>query len=213
MNMKKNIKNRIALVLMVITFSLLGSMAASAKTYKATVGVPINWSNEYYLYTGPKSGISKVKSSNKKVGTVVTKKAEYGDTANDISVYLKLKKTGKTTVTYKVKENGKTKSYKTKLVVYKYKNPFKTLKVGKVNYKSDFKGCDYSTRESSKGKITVKVKKGWKVKGIYARSAGSKWKKLKKNATVDIAKKHSVMISLKNKKGFIMNFYLWGAGM
>lgn len=192
---------------MVAVFTLLAGMSAFAKTHKETKGVPyFSWQKEYPVYSGPASGISKVKSSNKKVASVATRNG-----ASGIDVYLKIQKPGTTTLSYKVKKNGKTDSYKIKLNIYK--NPFKTLKIGSTNYKSQFNNGDYSTLMSGKGKVNIKVKKGWKIKSIKVQEAGSKWRKLKKGEKVDIENKHSLEIILKNTKdNFTAEYSIWGGG-
>ena len=202
-------RKRIAFVLMMAVFTLLAGMSASAKTRGRVVGAAINVEREYYLYGGEASGIADVKSSNQKVAAVVTEQD-----GTRVDVYLKLKKTGTTNVSYKIIKDGKSQTCKIRLCVYKYKNPFKTLKVGKANYKSQFKGgSDYSTLMEGRGKVQIAVRKGWKVKSVKVQSAGSGWKKLKKNAKVDIAKKNSLRITLKNKKyGFTKDFWIWGGG-
>lgn len=204
--MKMKIKNRVTFLLMAVVFTLLISMSASAKTHRETKGVPFwSWQREYHVYSGPASGISKVRSSNKKVAVVATRKGGTG-----VDVYLKLKKPGTTNLSYKLKKNGKTVTYKTKLNIYK--NPFKTLKVGKANYKSQFNNGDYSTLMEGQGKVKIKVKKGWKVKSIKVQSGG-KWRKLKKGEKVDIENKHSLKITLKNTKDrFTAEYWIWGGG-
>ncbi len=203
--MKMKIKKRITFLLMVAVFTLLASMNASAKTHRETKGVPF-WSwNEYHVYSGPASGISKVKSSNKKVAAVATRKGGTG-----VEVYLKLKKPGTTNLSYNLKKKGKTVTYKIKLNIYK--NPFKTLKVGNTNYKSQFSNGDYSTLMKGRGKVKIKLRKGWKVKSIKVQEGG-KWRKLKKGEKVDIENKHSLRITLKNTKDrFTTEFWIWGGG-
>ena len=204
--MKKKSRKWITLVLMAAVFTLLAGMSAFAKTHKETKGVPYG-QREYFVYSGPASGISKVKSSNKKVASVTTRKE-----GADVEVCLKLKKQGMTNLSYKVKKNGKTVTYKIKLCVYK--NPFKTLKVGNANYKSQFNGGDYSTLEIGKGKVKIKLKKGWKVKSIKVQGGGSNWRKLKKGEQVDIEHKHSLRITLKNTKyRFTTDYWIWGGGV
>ena len=117
-----------------------------------------------------------------------------------------------TNLSYKVKKNGKTVTYKIKLCVYK--NPFKTLKVGNANYKSQFSVGDYSTLLKGKGKVKIKLKKGWKVKSIKVQGGGSNWRKLKKGEQVDIEHKHSLRITLKNTKyRFTTDYWIWGGGV
>ena len=126
--MRNNIKKSFTMMLMAAVFTLLLGMSAFAKTYKENEGAPINLNKQYFIYYGPASGISKVKSSNKKVAVVITKKE-----GSDVHVYLKLKKTGTTNVSYSIKTGERKGTHKVKLNVYRYKNPFKVLKVGDVD--------------------------------------------------------------------------------
>ena len=205
--MRKKSRKWSGFIIMVAVFTLLAGMSASAKTHKETKGVPFySWQREYPVYSGPASGISKVKSSNKKVASVATRKEGSG-----VEVYLKVKKPGTTNLSYKVKKNGKTVSYKVRYNFYK--NPFKTLKVGKANYKSQFNNGDYSTLMMGKGKVSIKLKKGWKVKSIKVQGGGRGWRKLKKGEQVDIEHKHSLRITLKNTKyRYTADFWIWGGG-
>ncbi len=206
--MKMKIRKSILLVVMAAVFTLLAGMSASAKTRQTKVGAPINGDRVYFVYSGPASGIADVKSSNRKVAEVVTEHDE-----SDVTVYLRLKKTGTTSLSYKTTNEGKTEMHNIKLCVYKHKNPFRTLKVGNVSYKSQFSKGDYSTLQKGKGKVQVKVRKGWKVKTIKVQEPGKGWRKLKKNEKVDIPNKNSIMIILKNRKyGFTKEFWIWGGG-
>ena len=206
--MKKNRKTRIALLLMMAAFTLLSGMSASAKTITKKKNVPMNMSNEYYFYSGPASGIAEAVSSNPKVGVVVTETDE-----SDVNVYLKIKKTGTTTLSYKIIKNGNTDTYKIKLHVIRYQNPFRTLKIGKFSYKAQFNNSDYSTLMKGRGKVQVKLKNGWQLKAIKVQTKGSRgWRDLRSGETVDIARKNSLQISVKNKKtGLETSFWIWGA--
>ena len=202
--MRKKSRKWIGFIVLMAVFTLLAGMSASAKTHKEMRGARYYKGDSYFVYSGPASGISKVKSSNKKVASVTTRKE-----GSDVEVYLKVKKPGTTNLSYKIKKKGKTVSYKIKLNFFK--NPFKTLKVGKVNYKSQFNYSEYSTLCEGKGKVIIKLKKGWKVKSIKVQGGGSGWKKLKKGGQVDLEHKHSLRITLKNTKyGFTTDYWIWG---
>lgn len=206
--MKKNRKTRIVLLLMMTAFTLLAGMNTSAKTISKKVNAPVSLSNEYYIYSGPASRITDVTSSNTKTGVIVTENDE-----SDVNVYLKIKKTGYTNLSYKITKNGNTDTYKIRLHVYRYKNPFQTLKIGKFSYKSQFNNSDYSTLMKGKGKVQVKVKNGWQLKSVKVMFKGSSgWRDLKRGEAVDIAKKNSLQVIVKNRKyGYSISFWIWGA--
>ena len=128
------------------------------------------WSNYYtnkkngaWLYTGNNvfaaDSDSNMKSSKPKV--IAAKKTKYG-----YYVY-KIKKAGKTTITYNGTKytNGRSVSVKCvdKHTVYKYANPLKALKVGSTNYAGKLKKAPiYNTGGSLEGTVKVKAAKGWK---------------------------------------------------
>ena len=140
------------------------------------------------------SAITKLKSSKKSVATV--SKFVYGDTAY---VAINMKKPGKTTVTFNVKYKGKTVKAKTKVEIRKYVNPFKSLKIGSKNYASKFKENPYCTlTKTAKGKMTIKLKSGYKIKGIstYNGNDGSGYKILKNKKNITIKKGYVLSISV-----------------
>ena len=110
----------------------------------------------------------KVKSS-AKVTVKSSKKSVIEPFYESGHVYLSVKKKGKAKITIKNKSTKKT--YKCTVKVIKYKNPFKKFKVGKLNGAKTFKtwstGMMKSTpAKGTKAKVTIKAKKGWKVKKI-----------------------------------------------
>ena len=81
-------------------------------------------------------------------------------------VYITLLKPGTTKVSYKW--NGKV--YTFTLIVYKYKNPFRSFTIGSKNYTAKFKSRTSYTASSAslKGKVRIKLKSGWRLKSISA---------------------------------------------
>jgi uncharacterized protein YjdB len=134
------------------------------------------------------------KSSNPKVATV--SKFEYQGT---MYVAVAPKSPGKTDVTFRVKHNGKTIKAKVAVTILKYVNPFKALKIGSKSIVSLFKKTNMAhATKALKGKITYKLKKGWKLHTIscYNAKDGSNYKNLdpKKSNTI--------------KKGYRLSFGL-----
>ena len=64
-------------------------------------------------------------------------------------IHLIPRKLGKTTVSFKYKYNGKTRTYKFNIKVVKYTKPFRKLMVGSKNYANHFKNCSlkYGTEQ------------------------------------------------------------------
>lgn len=85
-------------------------------------------------------------------------------------VLLGAKEIGKSTVTVKITyQDGKTKTYKTKVKVAKYVNPVKTFKIGSKDYAKNFgtyRQSQFTVFPSKKAKVTVKLSSEWKIKDI-----------------------------------------------
>lgn len=172
MNMKKTWKILISLVLILtMLFGVIPVEAASAlvdvpKTETFTlysskdVGFGNTKKNEVYLYSVPSGTVTNLKSSKTAVAAAVKK--TYNGAA---FIYLKLKKAGKTTVSFKYKS----KTYKITVTVQKYKNPVSSIKIGNTKLASSkFKTLStqtlkYSSYANKKQKITISLAKGWKL--------------------------------------------------
>ena len=157
----------------------------------------------YVDVTCKKGKLTKVKSSNTKVVDVYPWGEDWKD-ANGFTI-VGLKK-GKATVTYTYKG----KKYKVKVVVKKYSNPVKVLKVGKKNYARKLKkNCYIEVKKWSawKGKkINVTPANGWKIKSIKYISVNSNYTKYSTKKVRNggkLPKKSGVMeviINLQNTK-------------
>lgn len=149
----------------------------------------------FYGYTFAKGKLTDVKSSNEKVVAPLL---------NDTTLYLSPMKAGKATVSYKYK--GKTR--KVKIVVKKYVNPIKTLKLGNKNYAKLFKKSIYG-RAAYKNYVGKRIKvvpaTGWKLKSLrYAKT-----KKLKNGGKIPAAAVNTypegqstllIFLTMQNKK-------------
>ena len=214
MNKKKGI-----LIWCVFCMLLMGSMSVSAKTIKSNVGYArgSNLYNSVEIYYGDAENISDLKSSNTKVADFVVKNQD-GMT----DVQLKLKKTGTTQLSYKIKQKNRIDTYKTKVTVYKYSNPFTKLKVGDTDYKSKFKKLTkknyyddtvfYQKAKVGSGKLNIGLKSGWKISKIrYSHCSDlGNWKTIKNKSNIKMDPCSEIIISVKNKKnGYVMKFDLW----
>ena len=190
--MKKNIK-KILSVLMSAAL-LAGSLAFAPVKAQAEIYAPESETLTYYntgdyvqfgvseIPAGTDFDVASVKSSDTSVATV--KEVYSAATGQDYgtghaSIYLTVKKAGKTTVSYKI---GK-ETYKTKITFKKgkssnvnYKNPLASITVSGLNGDKDFASkFDKSSglydslklsKTQSKAAIKVKAKSGWNVESI-----------------------------------------------
>lgn len=85
----------------------------------------------------------------------------------DKMIVFDTKSKGKATLTIKIKKKSGTKTYKCKVKVVGYSTPVKSLKLAKHSFtkkcKKKNKYLNYSPKHKTE-KVTVKCKRGWKVK-------------------------------------------------
>lgn len=103
------------------------------------------------------------------------------------------------------------KKYITNLTIAKYAKPVKKFKIGSSNLTSQFKKADNASmriKRTQKQKISIKTKKGWKVRSVtYEDSRSKKPKKVKNNKSITIKKPNSsekngsqIFVQLQNQK-------------
>lgn len=212
---------RVKRVLMgvVATFALLAAVLMLPVTALADSFGMLDYSSKitvsksempYIVEMGKKAkGATKVtvKSSKKSVVAAAVEQAWYSDGTEVSLPIITAKKAGVAHVTIKVTKGGKTKTYKMKVTVIKYKNPLKKLKLGNATLTKKFKKSTYySLNITAKQKLTVKAASGWKVKSIrysYYNPAKNAFvsKKIKSGGYVPYRKDGlNVTIELLNKK-------------
>ena len=151
-----------------------------------------------------------VKSSNKKVLTAARAKSGSDGT---LACKVKLKKTGKATVTLKLKHlsSGKTITYKKVYTVKKYANPIKTLKIGKKSLASKFKSATYYGQgKKLSGKLQIKTKNGWKVERIDLLGKSQVLKNdLKSGTKITLKKGYTLEVTLTKKGWRQMNYSIY----
>ena len=76
------------------------------------------------------------------------------------------KKAGTSKITVKFLLDGKTYTYKTKIKVVKYKNPFSSLKIGDTELAAELNTKNACNYQAASGVLNYKLNKGWKVKKI-----------------------------------------------
>ena len=144
-----------------------------------------------------------VKNSNNRVASL-----GYDEESDYIT--LKLKKPGTTTVQFTSHSEVATSSNKYIIYVINYKNPFKTLKIGSVNYASKFARtdeCCLNIGPVTGAKIKIALRKGWKLQKIYKSYTGKN--KIKNNGTVNLMPNDNIYIDIKNKKyGVVYTFWI-----
>ncbi len=124
--------------------------------------------------------VKKLKSSNTGVAQVSW------SAKNPSVIHFDLKKTGSTKITGVLYE-GKTKikKFTINLNVYKYSNPAKTFSLNDKNFASKFTNTDtytFKPGSTTKFKLKIKAKKGWKFEGVWYRNE-STTKKIKNKKT------------------------------
>ena len=165
--------------------------------------------------------IYSVKSSNSGAAKVV-KESWKDDTGKHTWYWLKTKKPGKATITIKYKNaSGKKATMKKKITVKKYPNEIKKLTVlGKnVNLKKTDNKFFYSKKcKTTKPKIKMTLKKGWKIEYISAGAyKNGNYKKevkvtktmLKKGKAISFSKKYDnvyISVFMINSKGDRINY-------
>gem|GEM_PF-4201756 len=151
--------------------------------------------------------VSNVKIANKKIATVSIVKDSNPKSGTYDVLYVEPVKKGTTTLSFKLNINGKKKSYKVKIQVKGYVNPFGTLKVGSVNYASRYNSAGSNnyihTSSAIKGKLSIKLKKGWELTpatGIYTGNiyGGELLKAVKNNTSIAVGNGQYLKISIYN---------------
>lgn len=161
--MKKVTKKLLALVL-VLTMAVIapvGAQAASVVKEETAYAIYYPKTNIYtyeqQIGISEKSKFTSLKSSRKSVATVVRKK-----TSGKYSLYVVPRKTGTTTISYKL--NGV--KHTQKVIVKKYVNPYKKVTINGKDITAQFKKSNaalvsYQKYKNKKVTIKYKMKKNW----------------------------------------------------
>ena len=155
--------------------------------------------NNYYLGTVFGAGENyKVTSSKPSVGKVKKYSSE--------QFFFYPKKAGKTQIKITGVVKGKKRTWKKVVKVVKFSQPFQSLKIDGKSYQKKVKGryayIGYNS-EKSKAKLTYKLKKGWKVKGVYSDDLCLQRLKTKKSYTIrkeEGYRYNTIYLVLKHKK-------------
>lgn len=165
-------------------------------------------------YPSSKYKITGIRVANPKILSAKAGKSEYGNKYG-VCLDVTVKRAGRTTITYKVKEKAgrkRTYSYKVKVRAYKYQNGLASLKIGKKQLAPLFKEADTATYsrpgKAITGKLSVKAKKGWKIDTILYYNGG-KDGFVKNGAKINVkaGKLGSLFIHMTEKKTGMNHYY------
>ena len=180
------------------------SKPSVAKSYTCTVqpsGAEGFWMDCYNIKVKnfPKGAtIKSIKSSNKKVVSYYFVQGS--------NVWFCPNKAGKTVISFKVVNKGKSTTLKTKVTVKKYQRPCSSFKVGSKEYASKFKkeAFYYGKKPLGKKKISVKAAKGWTVSSISVSYGDNTAKKIRNKSYITFSANSGldtqILVKFKNKK-------------
>jgi hypothetical protein len=191
--MKKFMKSMITFV-SVLALTILLSGVSSEQVCAAQ---PTFWNDSYTFMYSPewdsfglvvmnldKNAKVTVSSANKKIATVEWDK-------ENSTAWVHAKRVGTVKITVKVKQGGKTYKKITRMKWTKYSNPIKTIKIGTKKYPARYfdKNTSASMKKiSGSKKVTVKLKKGYKINSLGF-SRGGVYKDIKNGAKIRFTRK------------------------
>lgn len=153
-----------------------------------------------------------IRIKNMKKGDVITKAVPKGNDYSIVSAYtsdehyneilvntFNSSKSGTTKVLVNVKRGKKTYKLSMKVKVVSFASPIQSAKVGKKNVKKYISNVPYGLlKKDCSGKLSIKMKKGWKIQKIE-QTVNGKTKKIKNNKKINTAK-GAILITVKNAK-------------
>ena len=209
--MKKKMMTFISVFVLALSLTCMNVSAAvsknplsnwSAKDVKSVVSAETAKGCDYYTPKYSKNFKMTATSSNKKVATVKVYNFKDGKKYSKGFEVIQ-KGYGTTTIKVKVVKDGKTYTKSCKYTFYKYKNPFTTFKINGKGYKAtlDKKHNFALKKDRLKGKVTYKLKSGYKIQEIvaYSYAPSFKAKNIKSGSTLP-KNTDSLLVTVKNKK-------------
>lgn len=140
----------------------------------------------------------KVKSDNNSVVSFDSENhgKDYG------TIYLLAKKSGTANLTIKIKKSSGTNTYKMKIKVVAYENPFKSFKIGTKNIKKKYNKSNWYDMEIAKAKVKINItpKAGWTIKKIKYNGKKSKMVPKSRSAKAGESWKSQCTTSLQEAK-------------
>ena len=168
--MRKKVFSILLVFCMLFSMIMMTSVVTQAGELPESVTLVAYPEHDYQFFERVSTKASDLKTSNKSVVSI--KQAKQKDTYLGkycYYLYLKAQKPGTATVSVKLK--GKT--YTTKVIVKKYVNPVKSVKIGSTSVSgskfnsSSVVNLSYGKFAGTKLKTTVVLKKGWKLDKYY----------------------------------------------
>lgn len=168
--MRKKVFSILLVFCMLFSMIMMTSVVTQAGELPESVTLVAYPEHDYQFFERVSTKASDLKTSNKSVVSI--KQAKQKDTYLGkycYYLYLKAQKPGTATVSVKLK--GKT--YTTKVIVKKYVNPVKSVKIGSTSVfgskfnSSSVVNLSYGKFAGKKLKTTVVLKKGWKLDKYY----------------------------------------------
>ena len=157
----------------------------------------------YIKHLSSNAQITNIRSSNKKVKVTNYFNSSYAMRFRGLYVNASGCKAGtKSKITFRVKQNGKTYSLSCTVIVKKEPARFTKLSIGGKNYASKVTGYSQkiiSLPKNKKVKISVQVKSGMKLDGIYIIN-GTGAKKIKNGSSVKLSEGNKIYIEYKYTK-------------
>lgn len=153
-----------------------------------------------------------IRIKNMKKGDIITKVIPKGNDYSIVNAYdsderydeilvntFNSLKCGTTKVLVNVKRGKKTYKLSMKVKVVSFSSPIQSAKVGKKDVKKYISNVPMGQlKKNCSGKLSIKMKKGWKIVKI-TQTVNGKAKKIKNNKTVNTAK-GAILITVKNAK-------------
>ena len=167
----KYLKKISFLMIMMAVMAVVSKSALAAPYFptKCNIYKYNNIFSYYWVMDGVNStsDITKLKTTTPGIADISVKTVD-GSVVIDVAP----KKAGRTKVAFSAKADGTTTKYTCTFTIKTKVNPFKSLKVGAVDFTKKFgktSSCSQSLKKTMNGqKIKVSLKKGWKIKTITA---------------------------------------------
>lgn len=201
---KSSILSLLCALVMLFSLCLIPGVKSEAAAKAPTIDKSIVMFRNSYNRT--------IRIKNMKKGDIITKVIPKGNDYSIVNAYdsderydeilvntFNSLKCGTTKVLVNVKRGKKTYKLSMKVKVVSFSSPIQSAKVGKKDVKKYISNVPMGQlKKNCSGKLSIKMKKGWKIVKI-TQTVNGKAKKIKNNKTVNTAK-GAILITVKNAK-------------
>lgn len=201
---KSSVLSLLCAVVMLFSLCLIPGVKSEAAAKAPTIDKSIVMFRNSYNRT--------IRIKNMKKGDIITKVIPKGNDYSIVNAYdsderydeilvntFNSLKSGTTKVLVNVKRGNKTYKLSMKVKVVSFSSPIQSAKVGKKDVKKYISNVPMGQlKKNCSGKLSIKMKKGWKIVKI-TQTVNGKTKKIKNNKTVNTAK-GAILITVKNAK-------------